>query len=74
MFSPGPGWHDACLHTLRYAPTCDQAQVCEPLGLDPLYVANEGRFAAFAPEAEASRALEMLRAEPVASGAIVAIC
>jgi hydrogenase expression/formation protein HypE len=45
---------------------------CELLGLDPLYVANEGRFAAFVPEADASRALEVLRAQPVASGAVVA--
>jgi hydrogenase expression/formation protein HypE len=34
---------------------------CEILGLDPLYVANEGRFVAFVPEAEASRAIEVLR-------------
>ncbi len=40
---------------------------CEILGLDPLYVANEGRFAAFVPEAEAARALEILRAVPVSA-------
>ncbi len=34
---------------------------CEILGLDPLYVANEGRFAAFVPEKDAARALETLR-------------
>jgi hydrogenase expression/formation protein HypE len=45
---------------------------CGLLGLDLLYVANEGRFAAFVPEADASRALEVLRAQPVASGAVVA--
>ena len=33
---------------------------CEVLGLDPLYVANEGRFAAFVPAAQADRALEIL--------------
>jgi hydrogenase expression/formation protein HypE len=42
---------------------------CEILGLDPLYVANEGRFAAFVPEAQASRALELLRAQPHSQGA-----
>lgn len=42
---------------------------CEILGLDPLYVANEGRFAAFVPEAQASRALELLRAHPHTQGA-----
>jgi hydrogenase expression/formation protein HypE len=34
---------------------------CEMLGLDPLSVANEGRFAAFVPAAQADRALEILR-------------
>ncbi len=34
---------------------------CELLGLDPLYVANEGRFAALVPEASASSALAVLR-------------
>jgi len=42
---------------------------CEILGLDPLYVANEGRFVAFMPESEAERALEALRGVPVSSGA-----
>ena len=35
---------------------------CEILGLDPLYVANEGRFAAFVPAAQAERALAVLAA------------
>ena len=43
---------------------------CELLGLDPLYVANEGRFVAFVPEREVSRALEVLRSQPVAAGAV----
>ena len=34
---------------------------CELLGLDPLYVACEGRFAAFVPAAQAERTLEILR-------------
>lgn len=33
---------------------------CEILGLDPLYLANEGRFLAIVPPAEAERALEIL--------------
>jgi len=33
---------------------------CEILGLDPLYVANEGRFVAFVPAEQADRALETL--------------
>ncbi len=43
---------------------------CEILGLDPLYVANEGRFAAFVPEAQADRAVEILRGVPVSAGAV----
>jgi hydrogenase expression/formation protein HypE len=34
---------------------------CEILGLDPFYVANEGRFIVILPEAEAEKALEILR-------------
>lgn len=34
---------------------------CELLGLDPLYVACEGRLVAFVPERDAERALEVLR-------------
>ena len=33
---------------------------CEILGLDPFYVANEGRFICILPEAQADRALEIL--------------
>jgi hydrogenase expression/formation protein HypE len=39
----------------------DVRGACEILGFDPLYVANEGRFAAFVPEREAERAIEILR-------------
>jgi hydrogenase expression/formation protein HypE len=42
----------------------------EVLGLDPLYVANEGRFAAFVPENQADAALRVLRDVPVAAGAV----
>ncbi|HSK11221.1 MAG TPA: hydrogenase expression/formation protein HypE [Vicinamibacterales bacterium] len=45
---------------------------CELLGLDPLYVANEGRFAAFVPEAEADRAIAVLEAFDVTAQAAVA--
>jgi hydrogenase expression/formation protein HypE len=38
---------------------------CEMLGLDPLYVANEGIFAAIVPEAMAEAALAALRAHPL---------
>jgi len=38
---------------------------CEILGLDPLYVANEGRFVAFIAEDDAQRALKILRSHPL---------
>jgi hydrogenase expression/formation protein HypE len=38
---------------------------CEILGLDPLYVANEGRFVAFVPASEAGAALAILRSHPL---------
>jgi hydrogenase expression/formation protein HypE len=42
---------------------------CEMLGLDPLYVANEGRFVAFVPAAQAGRATQVLRACPACARA-----
>ncbi len=42
---------------------------CELLGLDPLYVANEGRFAVFVPESQQDRALKTLRGIPIAAQA-----
>jgi hydrogenase expression/formation protein HypE len=37
--------------------------------LDPLYVANEGRFVAFVAERDAERALRLLRGDPLGEGA-----
>jgi len=50
---------------------------CEILGLDPVHVANEGRFVAMIPEAQAERALDTLRAtnsgtEPTLIGRVAA--
>jgi hydrogenase expression/formation protein HypE len=42
---------------------------CEMLGLDPLYVANEGRFVAFVPARQAELALETLGRYSVCRGA-----
>ncbi len=42
---------------------------CEMLGLDPLYLANEGRFVAFVPEEQAERACAVLRRCAVSAGA-----
>jgi len=43
---------------------------CEILGLDPLYVANEGRFALFVPAAQADAALEIVKKVDVSQGAV----
>jgi hydrogenase expression/formation protein HypE len=43
--------------------------VCELFGLDPLFLASEGRCVAFAAEADAERALAALRADPLGRGA-----
>lgn len=42
---------------------------CEILGLDPLYLANEGRFIAFVPAEQTSRALDIMRGHAVSSTA-----
>lgn len=42
---------------------------CEILGLDPLHIANEGRFVCFLPEQQADRALAILRQHAVGAGA-----
>ncbi|MCG5031411.1 hydrogenase expression/formation protein HypE [Mesosutterella sp. OilRF-GAM-744-9] len=42
----------------------DVAQACEFLGLDPLYVANEGKLIAIVPEEEAAACLKAMRAAP----------
>ena len=42
---------------------------CEILGLDPLYVANEGRFALFVPAEQADAALDVMKKVEVSQGA-----
>lgn len=44
---------------------------CELLGIDPIYVANEGRFVAVVAEAEAGDALAALRGHPLGEEAAV---
>jgi hydrogenase expression/formation protein HypE len=41
---------------------------CELLGLDPLYVANEGKLLAIVPATRADEALETLRQHPLSAG------
>lgn len=47
------------------------ACACELLGLDPLYVANEGRFIAFLPADHAEEALRIMRQHPLGQNACV---
>jgi hydrogenase expression/formation protein HypE len=44
---------------------------CEILGLDPLYLANEGKIVAVVPEEEAEAALSAMRAHPLGQGASI---
>ncbi len=43
---------------------------CEILGLDPLHVANEGRFVAFVAAAHAERALAVMRQHAISTAAV----
>jgi hydrogenase expression/formation protein HypE len=45
------------------------AAVCELLGLDPLYVANEGKLVAICPPEDADRLLAAMRAHPLGAAA-----
>jgi hydrogenase expression/formation protein HypE len=44
---------------------------CDMLGIDPLYVANEGKFIAVVPPDEAAAAVAALRAHPLGGAAVV---
>ncbi|HEY3355847.1 MAG TPA: hydrogenase expression/formation protein HypE [Polyangia bacterium] len=51
-------------------PTRDEVRgICELLGLDPLYLANEGKVIAVTPAEQADAALAALRAHPLGHGA-----
>ena len=49
----------------------DVHAACEMLGLDPLHVANEGRFIAFVAAKDAARALEVLRRYEVSKNSAI---
>ena len=49
----------------------DVHAACEMLGLDPLHVANEGRFVAFVAAKDAERALQILRHHEASTGSAI---
>jgi hydrogenase expression/formation protein HypE len=49
----------------------DVANACAMLGLDPLYVANEGKLVAFVPRGHADEVLAAMRAHPLGAGAAI---
>ncbi|MFF2044357.1 hydrogenase expression/formation protein HypE [Kitasatospora sp. NPDC058170] len=56
----------------RRVPIPDQvANACAILGLDPMYVANEGKLVAFVPRDAAEAVLAAMRAHPMGAGAAV---
>ena len=64
------GWHIQ-IDELAVPVREDVRGACEMLGLDPLYVANEGRFVAFVAEKDAGQALSILRAQAAGETASV---
>jgi hydrogenase expression/formation protein HypE len=59
------------IEELRVPVRDDVHAACEILGFDPLYVACEGRFVAFVAPQDADRALDIMRAHPLGSGAAI---
>lgn len=49
----------------------DVAAACEMLGLDPLYVANEGKLVCFCEAGEAERLLAVMKAHPLGKDAAI---
>ncbi|HUU39530.1 MAG TPA: hydrogenase expression/formation protein HypE [Desulfatiglandales bacterium] len=45
--------------------------VCDLLGFDPYYLANEGKLVAFAPEGKAGRLLEVMKADPLGRESVI---
>jgi hydrogenase expression/formation protein HypE len=44
---------------------------CEILGLDPLYIANEGKLIAFVPEADSAKVLNAMRSHPLGKDSVI---
>lgn len=53
-------------------PLCEEVKgACELLGLDPLYIANEGKLCCFVPEDYATQVLEQMKKHPLGSDAAI---
>jgi len=59
------------IHAERVPVRSDVRSACELLGLDPLFVANEGKMLAIVPAAQADAALAAMRAHPLGSDAAI---
>jgi hydrogenase expression/formation protein HypE len=59
------------LHESAIAVNQPVEAACEFLGLDPLYVANEGKLVAICAPEDGGRLLEVMRAHPLASEAAI---
>ncbi|MFI1096991.1 hydrogenase expression/formation protein HypE [Streptomyces sp. NPDC020917] len=63
------------VHENRVPVPPEVANACAVLGLDPLYVANEGKLVAFVPRQDADAVLAAMRAHPLgAQAAVVGEC
>jgi hydrogenase expression/formation protein HypE len=54
-----------CIHEKQLPISPEVTAACELLGLDPLYVANEGKLIAICPEEEAKPLLQAMRGHPL---------
>jgi len=59
------------VHENRVPVPPEVANACAVLGLDPWYVANEGKLVAFVPRQDADAVLAAMRAHPLGAGAAV---
>jgi hydrogenase expression/formation protein HypE len=58
-----------CIRETELPIAAEVAAACELLGLDPLYVANEGKLIAICPAQDAERLLGVMRAHPLGKSA-----
>jgi len=49
----------------------DVRGVCDLLGFDPYYLANEGKLVAFVPQKEAERVLDAMKADPLGRDSVI---